>query len=127
MSSVTLCMDHTEGAFMPRLETFINADARVLNIYIVDGDGDAVDLTSKSCFLAARDGGVSGDVILDEVGLVVKGAAAGWLQYVDDPVFLSAAAELDAQVHVQDNATSDMDYTERFILDVQPIIAGSPS
>jgi len=125
MSSVTLCMDRQEGGHVPRLKTFASADGRTLDFYVKDSDGNAVDFTGKSCSLVARNGGVNGDLVVDLVGMIAADATGGHLQFVDDPVRMDSEAELDAQIHVRNDGSGDMDYTQRFIIDVQPVISGS--
>lgn len=107
------------------LVTYVGATGRTLTIYI-KRDGVAYDLTGKTgVTIAARDGGESGTVVVDDETMTVDAdPTTGVVTWTPSAGAVDTAGKFDCQVRVE-VTSGKYDFADPVWLEVKPSIIGS--
>jgi len=106
------------GYGTPVIETFVGATGRVLTFYITDPDGNAVDLTG---YIAAKlSADLGGTVKISGATMTIADAANGKVTYQPQAAEIDTAGDMNANVRLE--ATGGIDYSESFIIRVNPVV-----
>jgi hypothetical protein len=101
--------------------TYVGADGRTLEFTAKDSGGNAYDLTDLDISISAKLGAT---VKIDNSDCTVVLAASGTFTYTPTSAEIDESGEYDAQVRLE-NQSGEVDYLERFIIDVRNPITGS--